>query len=126
MTNRPPQPLAVCSRCRPASVPLVPTFHFARNEFVCLECGATYGMFGCDSQPVTPALDAYYDALKAEWAEHAPSLITARAWHVDCAECAPHDEQHYHEDHATDAEWEAHRAAWAWFVERTNRKAATR
>lgn len=106
--------MAVCPR---DGAPLISTILFPKAEFYCLECGARLGWLDPAAAKPTSELDARYEALKAEWDEHAaPRLRVLRVWFRDCEECMKHGP--YHEAHATEAEREAHDAAMAWLRER--------
>ena len=47
--------------------PLVYTFAFAYKEYLCLECGNTYGMMGVDSVEATPELKHKQKLYKKLW-----------------------------------------------------------
>ena len=108
-------PTAMCRSC--ADSPLVSTFHFYKAEFYCLDCGGTFGFLEPRAGESTPELLARSEAYAAEWAEHADALITPRSYLLDtCEQCKGARESH--DQHATDDEWQAHRAAEAWLAAR--------
>jgi hypothetical protein len=108
--------LAVCPGC---GAPLIPTMTFPGAEFYCLECGRKLGMFSPDGVDETPERMARYEALKAEWDEHAEGkLLIPRSWKDGCPNCQLGNVQRFHVDHATDAERAAHEAAMEWLRER--------
>lgn len=66
-------PFACCPRC-PDLTPLISTCVFRGAEFYCLECGARVGFLSPKPGEPTPELRARYEALQAEWDEHAAGL----------------------------------------------------
>lgn len=109
-----PATLAVCA----CGAPLIGTFHWRGHEWYCIECGRRHTFFGCPSAPTTDALWARYEALRAEWDEHAgPKLLTMGARHEGCPKCWG-DGSEDHERHATDEERAAHEEATAWLKAR--------
>lgn len=109
--------MATCTRC---AAPLISTMAFCKYEFYCLECGTHLGFLSPIGQPGTPELTARYEALKAEWDEHAGAkLLTDDGWHADCTLCERRGEPH--SAHATAEERAAHQAAVAWLAERLQR-----
>lgn len=112
-----PSELSVC-RC---GAPLIATFHWRSKEWVCLECGRLYAFLNTPSAETTDELWARYEALLAEWKEHAPKLLTPGAKHEDCEKCWGPDADSQHIDHATAAERAAHEEATSWLLTRTGR-----
>ena|SRR5438105_3982592 len=111
MTDR---PMAVCPR---DGAPLIPTMVFRGAEFYCLDCGARLGYLSPTPAEATPELEARYDALKAEWDEHAgQKLLTDGAWLDACEKCRPGGEPH--SAHATSDERAAHDNAIRWLRDR--------
>lgn len=113
MTHTPQ--MAVCPSC---GAPLISTMVFPKFEFYCLECGGKFGLMTPEAAKETPALRARYEALRTEWREHAPAIISPCSWKTDCEACAPHRRDNPHAAHATDEEIAAHEAAMAWLAER--------
>lgn len=109
--------MGMCPRC---DTPVISTMAWRSYEFYCLECGAHLGFLSPRAAESTPELIARYDALKAEWDEHAGGkLITQGGWLQECSVCAPRGETH--EAHATAEEIAAHEEALAWLRERAAR-----
>ena len=106
--------MAMCPRC---DVPLISTMAFSGSEFYCLDCGAHLGFLSPRGREATPELNARYEALKAEWDEHAGAkLILSGGWYEACPDCRVGGEPH--SAHTTDAEREAHQKALEWLRER--------
>jgi hypothetical protein len=104
--------------CRGCGAPLISTFTFSGYEFYCLECGKRETFFGPKGATPTPELDARYEALKAEWDEHAGAkLLPVGARLADCEQCRD-GEGYDHRQHATEDELAAHVAAIEWLHER--------
>lgn len=109
--------MATCPR---DGAPLIATLVFRKAEFYCLECGARLGFLSPRAAEPTPELNARYEALQAEWDEHAGSKLNVGQWWLErCEQCKPGGE--YHAEHATDEERAAHEAALTWLRERAGR-----
>jgi hypothetical protein len=116
-----PERLSVCA----CGAPLIPTFHWRGKEFVCIECGRLYEFFGPQVVKTTDARWVRYEALLAEWMEHAgPKLLTPGARHEGCEKCWGNGSEN-HVRHATDQEKADHGAALAWLIARTRRHRLT-
>jgi len=112
-----PERLLVCH----CGAPLIATFHWRVQEWVCIECGSLYEFFGPNSVTTTDLHWERYLALLAEWEENAgPKLLTPGARHEGCEKCWG-DGSEAHEKHATAEERAAHEEATAWLLTRTGR-----
>lgn len=109
------RPVALCPGC---AAPLIGTFHWARFEFYCLDCGRHVEFLAPDQGEPTFELLERMEAYQAEWAEHAAGqLVTSHAWRPEqCALCRVGGA--YHEQHATAAEWGDHQQAVEWIAAR--------
>lgn len=118
MADAAPRPatLAVCF----CGAPLISTFHWRKKEWACIECGRLYEFFDSfERRKTTDKLWARYEALLAEWMEHAgPKLLTPGARHDGCPKCWGTGSE-AHNLHATDEERAAHEEAIAWLRART-------
>jgi len=94
------------------------TFHWRSKEYVCLKCGALYAFLDPIRKNATPARLARQKEREDEFEEHARYFITPGSRLIGCEGCKREDHQH----HATEGEWERHREAYAWLLERTGRK----
>ena len=109
-------PMATCPR---DGAPLIATMAFRKAEFYCLECGARLGFLSPRPAAPTPELDARYEALKAEWDEHARHAVLIHGWYENCDKCKAGLSE-YHPAHATAEELAAHEAALAWLKQRAS------
>lgn len=98
--------------------PLVMTFVFSGREFYCLDCGRTYDFLGPDAAEETPELLARMEAAQAEALPLLAALVVRGSRLAACELCQSGSGDHH--AHATEAEWEADRAARVALAERAS------
>jgi hypothetical protein len=116
------RPMATCPH---DGAPLIATCAFRKAEFYCLECGARLGFLSPAPAQATPELNERYEALQAEWDQHAgAALLGDGAWHRDCPKCEVGVGEP-HRAHASAEELAAHEAAIAWLEQRAAKRNGT-
>jgi transposase len=109
-------PFAGCPGC---AAPLIGTMAFSGAEWYCLECGRHVSYVGPVRLEPNDETRSRYEALQAEWDEHAGSKLMPRGafWKKDCPQCASRPAAG-HLEHATQEEIEADELAREWLKER--------
>lgn len=98
-------PIAMCA----CGEPLVATFAFAKEEFICIRCTRMYGWLEPRAAAETPELLARMEENKTLWETVSAGLIPAGGRYRECDACTIG--AGIHSDHATADELLAHDAA---------------